>query len=237
MMSLLKKPLRVAGDAYLNYRLRQNFANQKADARGPNERPLEYGFALSALSLTQFQDVLDIGPGLSPWPAVLQTCGYHVTAIDEVKSYWDGDYRNRHFHVLRDDVTKPTIQGKFGIITCISTLEHIPHSDAAMLAMGRLLKPDGILVLTVPFNEHRHIPNAYALPDAGYGQDVGYICKIYSRACVNGWLRATGMRIIHEELFRCFTGEFWTVGERLRPMVRSGVGEPHHLIGLAFRAQ
>lgn len=234
MFSLLKKPLRIAGDAYLRFRLRQEFAAQQADVRGPNERPLEYTFALSALSLSRYRDVLDIGPGLSPWPAVVNTCGYHVTAIDEVDSYWRGAMINRHFHVLRDDITKPALKQQFGIVTCISTLEHIPDTDAAIRGMAKLLKFGGLLILTVPYNEHRAVENVYALPGAGYGQDAKYICKVFSRACVDRWTRDTGLRIMRQEYFRCFTGELWTFGERLRPMEMSAVDQPHHLTGIAF---
>jgi hypothetical protein len=81
------KSIHSLGRKYVTKILERSYANQKPDARGPNERPLEYAFALSALSLSACQDALDVGTGKSSWPALLSTCGYHVTAIDFTSAY------------------------------------------------------------------------------------------------------------------------------------------------------
>jgi SAM-dependent methyltransferase len=44
----------------------------------------------------------------------------------------------------------PFGNGSFDVITCISVLEHIPQDSAALEKMWSLLKPGGVLVLTVP---------------------------------------------------------------------------------------
>jgi SAM-dependent methyltransferase len=227
---MLKAAVHTLGRRYVSEVLERSYATQKPDERGPNERPLEYSFALSALSLTEYQDALDVGTGQSPWPALLAGCGYHVTAIDEMGGYWKGNFHNRHFAVHNHDITKSS-PGKFGIVTCLSTLEHIPGHKDAVRNMLTSLKPGGILIMTFPYNEQHYIPNAYALPTAGYGKDNPYITQIYDRKTLESW----GGEIMRQTYYRCFTGQFWTEGKRLRPMVETTVEEPHHLTGVVLR--
>ncbi|MCK5039274.1 MAG: methyltransferase domain-containing protein, partial [Thermoplasmata archaeon] len=91
-----------------------------------NERPMEFGFAFKWLSKTCPKEVLDIGSGTTSWPHVMANCGFHVTAMDKIKEYWEGDFFNRHYYVIDDDITDSKLKDKFDLITCISVLEHIP---------------------------------------------------------------------------------------------------------------
>ncbi|MGH9554409.1 MAG: class I SAM-dependent methyltransferase [Terriglobales bacterium] len=215
--------------------LRRQYRLQESDRRGPNERPLEYSFALQALALSAYQDLLDVGPGQSPWPALVSGCGYHVTAMDEVLNYWGRPVLNPHFYVLHQDITKPELDRKFGIITCLSTLEHIPRHADAVSAMADLLKPGGILVLTFPYNERRYVPNVYALPEANYGQQAPYVCQVFGRNTVEEWISSTGLELCQQRYFQVFSGEMWAFGSRLRPMKEVAVDEPHHLAGIVLR--
>ena len=234
-MRAMKRILRTPGDLYNRFMLRREFLRQTADPRGPNERPFEYSFAFMALSLSRFQDVLDVGPGLSPWPSTLSLCGYHVTAVDEMKTYWGENVINHHFHVIHDDITAPRIQQKFGIITCLSTLEHIPRHVEAVSGMASLLKDEGIVILSFPYNERMYVYNVYDLPGAGYGQGSRFITQVFDRRTVDLWMKTTGLRLMQQRYFRCFTGDLWTFGKRLCPMEEVSVDQPHHLAGIVLK--
>jgi 2-polyprenyl-3-methyl-5-hydroxy-6-metoxy-1,4-benzoquinol methylase len=57
------------------------------------------------------------------------------------------------------DIQSPIFPDEtFDRVSCISTVEHIPEEgdSTAMRNMGRLLKPMGLLVLSVPFNSYRN---------------------------------------------------------------------------------
>jgi SAM-dependent methyltransferase len=194
-----------------------------------NERPVEYSFALESLSEICPAEVLDVGPGATAWPHIMATCGWRVTAIDEELNYWKGDYFNRHFYVLRDDVTKPKIKQRFDFITCISVLEHIPDHQSAMKGIFRLLKPGGHVVVTFPYNEERYVENVYALPGAGYGKDAPYKCQVFSRKEIDTWLQENGARILRQEYYQIFDGELWTFGRRIYPPRKVDKDQKHHL--------
>jgi len=194
-----------------------------------NERPMEFAFAMKQLTRLYPLKVLDVGSGFTAWPHLMANCGFHVTAIDEVETYWKGAMFNRHYHIVNDDITKPTITGEFDLITCISVIEHIPEHQAALAGMFNLLKQGGHIILTCPYNEHRYVPNVYKLPDAGYGQNNPFICQVFSRRELDDWLESNKAKIIEQKYYEFFTGRLWTFGKRLYPPTETSREDKHHL--------
>lgn len=201
-----------------------------------NERPVEFRYALDAVVASGAQSVLDVGPGITAWPALLANCGYQVAAVDQVESYWRGQsFFNRHWMIEDHDITTPIEGRSFDAVTCISTLEHIPNHGDAVRVMLAALNPGGVLVVTVPWNEERYYPNAYDLPDAGYGKGAAYVTQIFSPAELARWLQDARAEVADQEFYRAFTGELWTVGERIRPPVKVARSERHQLTCLTLR--
>ena len=207
----------------------------RRDQRRINERPIEYGFALRCLAGLEAESVLDVGSGSTAWPRLLADCGYQVTAIDHGESYWGHQPINRHHHVLRDDITEPTLKSELDAVTCLSVLEHIEDHDAAMRGVRRFLHPGSHAIVSFPYNERTFIENVYKLHGVAYGSDFPFVCRIYSRHEVDAWL-ALGFEIVQQEYHRVFTGNLWAFGERLRPPVETGPDEPHHLTCILLRA-
>lgn len=194
-----------------------------------NERPLEYCFALKTISDYHPRTVLDVGPGTSAWPSLVRTCGCIVTAMDEMGSYWNRAVFSHHYHVLRDDITAHRIRSQFDMVTCISTLEHIPNHRAAVENMFSLLRPGGLLVLTFPYDETTYKANAYDLPGSSYGQNAPYVCQIFSRTEVNQWMGDTSCDILQQEYYDCFEGAYWSCGERKLPPIKTTASAKHEL--------
>ena len=207
----------------------------RRDTRRINERPLEYGFALSCLAELCPAKILDVGTGATAWPQLLSNCGYNVTAIDEGGSYWGRQPINRHHYVLHDDIRSPRIEDEYDVITCLSVIEHIEDHGAAIRGLRKLVRTGGFVILSVPYDERRFIENVYALPGVSYGADAPYICRVYSRLEVQTWL-AEGFEVARQEYYRIFSGDLWAFGERLRPPVQTNVDEPHHLSCLMLKA-
>ena len=201
-----------------------------------SERLVEYSAALRWLGERYPETVLDVGPGEAPWPALLAAEGVDVTAIDEMGSYWNNSFFNRHFEVTRGDITAPRLDRKFEAVTCISVLEHIPDHRAAMRGIFSVLAPGGVLVLTCPYNERRFVDNCYALPEATWGTSAGYVCRQYSRSELEQWLADSGGEVVEIERWNAVTGETWASGQRRRPPLRAAVGEPHQLACMLLRA-
>jgi len=185
----------------------------------PNERPLEYAFALRAIAKYYPAQVLDIGTGKTAFPHIVYNCGLKITAIDKIDGYWGFGLVNRHFPIINMDITKAKWVEKFDLVTCISTLEHIPDFDEAVAAMAKTLKVGGHLLITVPFNKNVFFEDIYKHPEGGYGKDFKFIGRIYTAQNVTQWSEANHLELAEAEYYRFFTGKYWTQGEPILPPV------------------
>lgn len=201
--------------AYPQRLLRQEHARQRPKRQ--NERPIEFAFVFRQMARLYPRTVLDVGTGTTALPSLMRTTGAAVTAIDNIRDYWVRGMVNPHYHVIDDDITRTRLAGTFDMITCVSVLEHVTDHVAAMRNMVRLLAPGGHLVVTCPYTERSYVPNVYALPGSSYGRDAPYVCQSYARATLEEWLAASGARVVEQELWRCWTGDAWTVGEQVVP--------------------
>lgn len=117
-------------------------------------RRWEYALGLSLLHRYECKTVLDVGSGGSPFPAILATQGYGVTAVDPAQEiFLQENYRNPllvsypyiHIDFMRfHPIEQPDA------ITAISVLEHV-EDDSAFLVKMFDLKPK-LIYLTVDFH-------------------------------------------------------------------------------------
>jgi SAM-dependent methyltransferase len=220
-------------NAYNRRLCRREFMTQ--EFLGINERPVEYRFVFEQLTRAFPKSVLDVGTGKTALPQLMRTCGFMVTAMDNIKDYWPSGMVNRHFHVLDDDIRAPTLRGPFDFITCISTLEHIREHARAVRMMFSLLRLGGRLVLTFPYNERMYVENVYALPGSIGADKYPFVTQAFSRRQVDEWTSANGAQVVAQEYWRYFDGPFWTIGNRVVPPLRVEPGELHQISCLALQ--
>lgn len=236
MASRLKPALRRLYDAgarvYLSPLLRREQELPPVGLVG--EYLFQFEFALRAVARHAPAELVDVGSGLSSWPHLVASTGVRVTATDEMRSYW-GSIFNRHYRVIPDDITSTRLDRQFDMATCLGVLTTIEDDRPAVRNLFRLVKPGGYLVMTFAYKEDRAVANAYAFPESTYGKDARYICRMFSRAELDGWLEENGGEIEEQEYFRVFTGDLWTFGERLHPPVRVGPDELHQYTAVSIR--
>lgn len=228
IVNLIKSIVHRAGRVYLREVCKSQSEAQRFTHH--NERAIEYRFALQAMAENRPKTVLDVGTGATAWPNLLRTCGFLVTAIDNVTDYWPEGMVNQHSAVEDVDITKPGLfsSRRFESITCISVLEHIVEFDAAVKNMLVLLDKGGYLVLTCPYSHHEFCENCYQRPDALYGRDAPYICRSYSSAQLERWL-SFGAVLEKREFWRLFSGPVWAAGTRVDWEQVESPEQPHQL--------
>jgi SAM-dependent methyltransferase len=94
--------------------------------------------------------ILDAGAGRMAWRAMLQA---------KASDYVATDYGQTHPDIgFTADMTKrlPVDDSSFDTVFCCSVLEHVENPAAAMSELARVLKPGGILILSVPFRYYLH---------------------------------------------------------------------------------
>lgn len=200
-----------------------------------NERPIEFAFLFRQLVNLWPKKVLDVGAGMTSLPHLMRNCGFHVTATDNIKDYWPRGMINRHYHVLNDDITQTTLTDSYDVITCVSVLEHIKEHQEAIKSMYKLLVPGGRLILTCPYNEESYAENVYALPESSVTENFAFITQAFSRKELDSWLGDTSFKVIEQEYWDFFEGEYWTCGERIIPPRRVEVHNRHQLTCLLLQ--
>lgn len=200
-----------------------------------NERPIEYAFVFKVISDLYPQKVLDVGTGTTSLPHLIRNCGCLVTAADNIRDYWSHGMFNRHYYIINDDITETSLTDSFDLITCVSVLEHIAKPDDAVRNMFTLLKGDGYLILTFPYNESSYIKNVYDLPMASYGKNAPYITQSYSRGDLQRWLKENQAIVVSQEYWQLWTGEYWTQGELVVPPKRTTEKDNHQLTCVLLR--
>lgn len=190
-----------------------------------NERAIEIAYVFKNLTKYYPSTVLDVGTGQSSLPHLMSSVRFEVDAIDSQGNFWANGMFNRHFKVDKQDIVNHTIKRHYDFITCVSTLEHVFHHQIAVKNMLDLLNPEGILLITVPYNENEYVDNVYRRPEAGYGHNFNYICQVFSRKEVESW----GGTVLDQEYWKVFHGKFWTFGRQHYPPIKTSKEDPHHL--------
>jgi hypothetical protein len=220
--NVAKKVLRRAGDRYVHELVKREYSRQAMDA--VNERPIEYSFVFECIARCRPESALDVGTGDSSLPSLIRHCGPTVDAIDYTDGYWGGYLNNRHWYVQRHNIATESLEKRYGLVTCISVIEHIPEASSAVHNMLGVLSQTGSLIITCPYTEHRYIDDVYPL----IGVRNRYICRSYSRREVDEWV-ISGFQIAEQQYWQLFSGEFWRSGERLSVYKRTGPDQPHQL--------
>ena len=187
-----------------------------------NERPIEYSYVFRWLNCSP-KNVLDVGTGDSPLPAMMKKCGIPVVrAIDCKKP------KKAYYPVNVFDITKGVLRMKYDVITCISVLEHIKNYQTAVLNMASMLNPGGLLIMTFPYNEYKFIPNAYDLPKSRYRWGKN-ICRQYCADNLREFEKYR-LKLIDQELWCIFDELYWSCGKRLlKPFKADNPDIVHHL--------
>lgn len=129
-------------------------------------RELDPAFARRArliaenLDLKGKEHILEVGCGRGFYEQFLGTIypTVKITGIDLKESYLNiarHTVKNKNVTFLNADATNLPLKAKtFDRIIATEVLEHIPDEQAVLRELHRVLKPEGILVITVPHKEY-----------------------------------------------------------------------------------
>lgn len=143
----------------------------------PSDRYLEYSFVIRNLPKPPAK-ILDVGCSGSFFPLILASFGYNTYGVD-IRNYPIlNKLKFNNFTFIKEDIRKTSFADKFfDVVTVISTIEHIGLSGRygmaedskgdkkAIKEIKRILKPKGILLLTVPFGKAKIIKPYHKIYD------------------------------------------------------------------------
>lgn len=75
-----------------------------------------------------------------------------------------GSWDNSKLDIVSDITAIPVADESFDAVMCIEVLEHVPDPVAALKEINRVLRKDGYLMITVPFNSLTHFAPYHFAP-------------------------------------------------------------------------
>jgi SAM-dependent methyltransferase len=148
---------------------------------------------------------VDAGSGVCRWPIYLRRCGYRVVGLEfNHDACVIARENDPGLGVVRGDVmNKPIKDGSVDAVLSLGVVEHNePGPIDALREIHRILKPDGVLILAVPYNNpwRRLVMN----PLLDYVTEkrrraswkLGFAEYRFSRPEVRGFLQQSGFRVV-----------------------------------------
>lgn len=106
--------------------------------------------------------ILDAGAGELQYKKFCKHLSYVSQDFGEYTGEGDGNalqtgtWDNSKLDIISDIADIPVADSSFDAVMCIEVLEHVPDPKAAVAEFARILKRDGVLVITAPFCSITH---------------------------------------------------------------------------------
>lgn len=186
-----------------------------------SERILENPLVIRSLPEKKSK-ILDVGSRYSQIPLEAGALGHRVWALD-IEPYL---LKHKNVTYVKEDIRKTKFPDDFfDAVTIVSTLEHVGMGETsygddadrngdikAMEEISRILKPNGIVLLTIPFGKARFLP----------------FMRIYDKKRLK---KITNRYKIAKEVYMYNDNENWEISTYNK--IKDLVGT-HHTIGNAF---
>lgn len=115
----------------------------------------------SYLALSRGKKLLDIGCGVGRLALRASQCGFQVTGVDIERRAIKLARREaqelglvEHCRFIHGDILKlkNLVHQRFDVIVCSEVIEHVSNPKAMVDSSFKLLKKEGLLILTTPYN-------------------------------------------------------------------------------------
>ena len=146
--------------------------------------------ALKSLAPELTGNLLDFGCGAKPYQNLFTNVDNYIGIDIENEGH---DHKNEHIDVYYDGKTIPFDNETFDSVLSSEVLEHVPNVDECIKEIGRVLKPAGKMLITVPFVWQEH--------------ELPFDFRRFSSSGIKNHLIENGYTIIFEEK----TGHFLEV--------------------------
>jgi len=152
--------------------------------------------------LTPGKIVLDVGAGTSPYKHLLSHLKYISHDFGEYLGEKLGGTTDYAKIDIKSDITDiPLSDQSVDYLLCTEVLEHVPYPIQAIKEFSRLLKPNGIACITVPFTSGSHQEPFHFY--AGFSLNFfKKMCSDYEFEFIEHYQHGGFLRLMAQEILR-----------------------------------
>lgn len=121
-----------------------------------NLRNRDLWIAAQAARVPRGASVLDIGAGSAPYRALFSHCDYKTQDFIALNSDQLRGGRYGQIDIVCDAKEIPVANESFDVVLCTEVLEHHPEPIALIFEFARILKNNGVVILTAPLGSGIH---------------------------------------------------------------------------------
>ena len=122
-----------------------------------------------AQTLSIGKRVIDLASGEGYGSALLSQSAESVIGVEidpSAAAYSSGKYQNDNLRYVVGDIRRtPLHEGEFDVAVCFEAIEHVKHPEEVLAEARRLLRDDGVLVVSTPergaYSDQRNFENEF----------------------------------------------------------------------------
>ena len=160
----------------------------------PNDERTKFLFqehAIRYLFASQFtasKTVLDAACGSGYGSAILSESGAQkVVGIDnssEAIEYCEKNYKKENLEFKKDDCEKITLDASFDVVVSFETIEHLKNQDNFLAEIKRVLKDDGIFIVSTPNTDTYPADNPFHYKEFTESEFKLFLGKYFSNVMI-----------------------------------------------------
>ena len=162
---------------YLNYFFKHEKAKKnKYSPLGAHHKHLDDYIGSKVVILSPGIKILDAGCGINAWPTNLMREKYSIEGIDgefDAISFCKKHYKGKYIH--GDLYKMPYETNTFDAVVMREVIEHFINPEIAVKEVKRILKPNGLYILTTPNYDSFKLK----IIENTYNRFFGGACKPY----------------------------------------------------------
>lgn len=158
------------------------------------------GYFTKYLKNKSFESILECGCGVGVYSKYLSSIGKKIVCFDISENLIENAKKSvKGPEFIKADIMNYDLDGEFDLIVAADVIEHTSNDEMALKSISKVLKKDGIILISVPSESYETVCRLLGLTKYSLGHNY-----IYDKDDLMKLLKKTGLEVIRYERIQGF---------------------------------